>query len=96
MSATDGRVPVMLTDLDRDTLDFEAAYAVTSKAINGAKDVRIRDTFDESSTRYYMRLNCLLDDPDALAYAPLLIKRLQRMREARRLQRHRASRLANE
>lgn len=82
-----GRLPDMLTVKDTMTLDFEAQYAVTNKAINGAKDVRIRDTFTESSTRYYQRLNQLIDHPDALAYNPLLIKRLHRLRDARHAQR---------
>lgn len=73
----------MLTDLDRQTLDFEASYITTSKAINGAKEVRIREMFDESATRYYARLATLLNNPDAEAEYPALVHRLRRMRDAR-------------
>lgn len=73
----------------RDVLDFERArykYA-------GAKEAAIRDRFDCSSTRYYQVLNAALDEPGALAYDPLLVRRLQRLRAARRVQRS-TSRLA--
>jgi hypothetical protein len=36
-----------------------------------------------SATRYYQVLNALIDQPAALAYDPLLIKRLRRLRAAR-------------
>jgi hypothetical protein len=35
-------------------------------------------------TRYYQVLNTLVDSPVALATDPLLVKRLRRVREARR------------
>jgi hypothetical protein len=73
----------MLTVKDTMTLDFEARRWRWA----GAKDVAIRETFDESSTFYYARLNRLLDDHDAEAYAPQLVHRLRRMRERRRLAR---------
>jgi len=43
----------------------------------------IRDLFDMSGTRYYQILNGLIDAPEALAYDPLLVKRLRRMRASR-------------
>ena len=43
----------------------------------------IRDNFDMSATRYYQVLNALIDKPEALAQAPLLVKRLRRLRAAR-------------
>jgi hypothetical protein len=36
-----------------------------------------------SSTRYYQILNGLIDTPEALAFDPMLVKRLRRMRSAR-------------
>ena len=36
-----------------------------------------------SATRYYQVLNALIDAPAALAYDPLLVKRLRRLRQAR-------------
>ena len=46
----------------------------------GAKEQAIRDTFEISPTRYYQMLNALLDLPQALAYDPTLVHRLQRLR----------------
>lgn len=50
----------------------------------GRKEQAIRDEFDWSATRYYQRLNTLIDDPAALATAPQLVNRLRRLREQRR------------
>jgi hypothetical protein len=49
----------------------------------GAKEQAIRDLFEMSSTRYYQILNGLIDTPEALAFDPMLVKRLRRMRSAR-------------
>jgi hypothetical protein len=49
----------------------------------GAKEQAIRDTFDLSPTRYYQLVNTLLDRPAALAYDPVLVKRLRRLRASR-------------
>src|SRR5690349_2237959 len=49
----------------------------------GAKEQAIRDKFQMSATRYYQVLNALIDQPEALAYDPLLVKRLRRLRAAR-------------
>ena len=56
----------------------------------GSKEQAIKELFDMSSTRYYQVLNALLDNPDALAADPMLVKRLRRMRSSR--QRARTSR----
>jgi hypothetical protein len=50
----------------------------------GAKETAIRDRFGMSPTRYYQVLNTLVDSPVALATDPLLVKRLRRVRAARR------------
>jgi hypothetical protein len=50
----------------------------------GAKETAIRDRFDMTPTRYYQVLNALVDSPVALATDPLLVKRLRRVRAARR------------
>ena len=49
----------------------------------GAKEQAIRDLFDMSATRYYQIVNSLIDTPEALAFDPMLVKRLRRMRAAR-------------
>jgi hypothetical protein len=77
----------MLTDADRDVLDFEERHWKYA----GAKEAQIREQFGFSATRYYQLLNALIDRPEALAYNPMLVKRLQRVREARRRQRSVAS-----
>lgn len=69
----------MLTVKDTMTLDFESRrwkYA-------GAKEALIREVFTESATRYYQRLAVLIDTPAAEAYAPQLVHRLRRLRDAR-------------
>lgn len=71
------------------TLDLEANWFKYA----GAKEGVVRDLFSESATRYYMRLNRLIDTPEALEYQPLVVKRLRRLREARRLQRNASYRL---
>src|SRR5262249_38217685 len=53
----------------------------------GAKEQAIREQFDMSATRYYQVLNALIDRPEALAFDPLLVKRLRRLRSARQRQR---------
>jgi hypothetical protein len=49
----------------------------------GAKEQAVRELFDMSSTRYYQVLNALIDRPEALAFDPMLVKRLRRMRQTR-------------
>ncbi|MFJ8433030.1 DUF3263 domain-containing protein [Kitasatospora sp. NPDC094019] len=50
----------------------------------GAKERAVREELGLSSARYYQLLNGLLDRPEALAHAPVLVNRLRRVREARR------------
>lgn len=69
-----------LTDRDRAILDFERSWWTEE----GPKDTAIRERFDLSGTRYYQLLGELVDEPAALEYDPLLIRRLRRSRERRR------------
>ncbi len=69
-----------MIDCDREMLDFEGQWFKHA----GAKESQIRERFDCSPTAYYRRLNALLEDATALAYAPLTVRRLIRLREARR------------
>jgi hypothetical protein len=48
------------------------------------KERAIRDRFGISPARYYQRLNRLIDRPEALEFDPMLVRRLRRLREARR------------
>ncbi len=69
-----------LTERDKAILDFERSWWTGS----GPKDRAIRERFELSGTRYYQLINELVDAPDALAYDPLLIRRLRRVRDRRR------------
>ncbi|MBU4337611.1 MAG: DUF3263 domain-containing protein [Actinobacteria bacterium] len=72
-------VPTALGDRDRQVLDFERQWWKYA----GAKEQAVRELFDMSATRYYQVLNALIDDQAALAYDPMLVKRLRRMRASR-------------
>ncbi|MGQ2910256.1 DUF3263 domain-containing protein [Aeromicrobium sp.] len=75
-----------LTDRDLDMLSMERLWWQFA----GAKEQAIREKFDMSATRYYQLLNALMDSDDALAFDPLLVKRLRRLRAQR--QRSRSAR----
>ena len=68
-----------LSQRDRQILEFERQWWKYA----GAKEQAIRELFDISATRYYQIINALIDNPDALAFDPMLVKRLRRMRAAR-------------
>jgi hypothetical protein len=73
-------VRMALTERDRAILDFERSWWTEA----GPKDTAIRERFELSGTRYYQLLAELMDDPEALAYDPRLIRRLRRVRDRRR------------
>ncbi len=50
----------------------------------GARERAVRERLGMSPTRYHQLLNALLDDPRALAHAPVTVNRLRAAREARR------------
>jgi len=64
---------------EREILAFERQWWKYA----GAKEQAIRELFGVSETRYYQMLNALLDNPEALAEDPLLVKRLRRLRDGR-------------
>lgn len=64
---------------ERAILDFESRRFKNA----GFKEQAIREEFEISPTQYFQIVNALLDDPDALAYAPTLVARLRRLRDAR-------------
>lgn len=53
----------------------------------GAKERAIREELGLAPVRYYQLLNALLDDERALAFDPVTVNRLRRVREARRQER---------
>lgn len=70
----------MFDERDRTILDFEREWWQHP----GAKEDAIRQTFGLSPARYYQVLSKLMDSEAALAYDPMLVKRLQRVRDDRR------------
>lgn len=75
-----------LTERDREILALERLWW----QYTGTKEQAIREKFDMSTTRYYQVLNALIDREDSLAFDPLLVKRLRRLRAER--QRSRSAR----
>ena len=61
-------------------LDFERDW----RQDPGVKEQAIRSRFSLSAARYYQELGRLIENPAALAYDPLLVKRLLRQRDERR------------
>jgi hypothetical protein len=73
----------VLSDLEQEILAFERLRW----KFPGAKESAIHERFGVSATRYYQLLHALLDRPGALEYDPLTVKRLRRLRDARKAQR---------
>ena len=71
------------TDEHRAMLDFESTWW----SYPGTKTAGIRERFSMSSTKYHLELNSVIEMDEALAYAPMVVKRLHRRRSARRTER---------
>jgi Protein of unknown function (DUF3263) len=71
--------PSGLSERDARILAFERQWWKYA----GAKEQALREQFDMSATRYYQVLNSLIDRPEAIAFDPMLVKRLRRLRTAR-------------
>lgn len=78
-SASDSNGHEELSPFDQQILDFEAH---APKAI-ALKEKAIRAELDISPVRYHQRLNVIVELPAALAYNPVLVKRLLRKRGER-------------
>jgi len=69
-----------LDERSRDVLDFEReAWKLTV-----SKQRAIRERFGFSPSRYHQLLHRIIDRPEALAYDPMLVRRLRRVRAVRR------------
>lgn len=68
-----------LSDRDTRILAFEHEWLRHA----GAKDEAIRAEFGLTSARYYQLLNAVIDSPAAIVHDPMLVRRLQRVRDAR-------------
>ena len=84
ISATERSAPVTgLSDRDRLLLDFERE----SWKLTVSKERAIRERFGFSPARYHQLLNRVVERPEAIAFDPMLVRRLRRVREARRRRR---------
>lgn len=76
----DARAAAALDPRSRQVLDFEReAWKLTI-----TKERAIRERFGFSPSRYHQVLHRIIDRPEALAYDPMLVRRLRRVREVRR------------
>lgn len=71
------------SESDRAIIDFERGW----RLLEGAKSQAIARELGLSSSTYYRRLHELLDSAEALAYDPLVIRRLRRERLRKRAER---------
>jgi hypothetical protein len=73
----------VLSARELDILAFERAWWRRG----GRKEEAIREEFGISAARYYQVLGALIETPAALREDPMLVKRLQRLRDARTVRR---------
>lgn len=71
-----------LSARDQAILDFERSWWL----IPGPKDRAIREHLDISATQYYRVLRRLSDDPEAVLYDPLTVRRLQRSTSTKKVE----------
>jgi hypothetical protein len=83
MEATPRGVDEPLDERSRDLLDFERE----SWKLEVPKERAIRERFGFSAARYHQLLGRALERPQALEYDPMLVRRLHRVRDARRRRR---------
>lgn len=69
----------MLSRREKAVLDFERSWWM----VEGPKDRAILEHLSMSATRYYQILRRLAEDPEAMEYDPLTVRRLQRRRALR-------------
>ena len=68
-----------LTDADKALLDFAGRWY----RFPGAREQAMRDELGMSATTYWRKVNDLIDNPEALRYAPVTVRRLRRIRQDR-------------
>jgi hypothetical protein len=69
-----------LDELTRRVLEFERSEGRRRRS----KDRAIRERLQITPTRYHQVLIAALDRPEALAFDPMLVRRLRRLRDSRR------------
>ncbi|MDL9938729.1 DUF3263 domain-containing protein [Gordonia sp. ABSL1-1] len=65
-----------MTDVEKRMIDVAGQHWRYA----GSLDAAVRDEFGISTTRYWQLVNRLLDREDALAYSPVTVNRLRRLR----------------
>lgn len=78
-----------LSEVEQAMLRFESQYW----RLTGAKERAIRETFDVTSTEYYLHLARLIDRPEAMAAHPMTVKKLLNERDSRARSRARRQRV---
>ncbi|MBU6213400.1 MAG: DUF3263 domain-containing protein [Actinomycetales bacterium] len=68
-----------LTEREKAILAFERQWW----RFSGAKEQSIRAEFDMTPAVYHQVLSALLEDPQALEFDPILVRRLLRLRQTR-------------
>ena len=71
------------TERQQAMLEFERTFWT----FDDPKETLVRARFQCSIDEYYAQLNDLLEQPEALAHDPLVVRRLQRQRVRRRRER---------
>lgn len=69
-----------LSEREKAVIDFERRWW----SLPGSKEASIQRHLAMSATRYYQLLGGLLDSAEALAYDPLVVRRLRKVRDRRR------------
>ena len=70
----------------RAVLDFEHEWWRYA----GDREAHVREAFGHGTAEHLLLVNALIDRPDAMAYDPLLVRRLRRQRTRRQRQRSEA------
>lgn len=83
MPPSDGQAVRVITERQQAMLEFERTWW----SFDEPKETLIRARFQCSADEYYVELNTLLEQPDALEHDPLMVRRLQRQRLRRRRER---------
>jgi hypothetical protein len=78
-AATAQETQTQLSEQETQILVFERDWWL----VGGAKEEAVRTKFALSATRYYQLLNKLIDQSAALEFDPVLVRRLQRLRQTR-------------
>lgn len=73
----------MITERQQAMLEFERTFWT----FDDPKETLVRARFQCSIDEYHAELNDLLEQPEALAHDPLVVRRLQRQRVRRRRER---------